>query len=314
VENRVIYWTNVTTTPVFRPSISAAQHPPLAEIAAAIARFRRRGRIEKVYFAQQAATPPKPLAYLVHFPRLSVTLAGQDAMWLEQDGHARLVQLREGDAVVVPPDHWNRPAWNHASVTLNFLFGHRQVGLSLVRCDGRSPAPPAALKTTLPALWDDALRSSMQALLALPATGTASTAPWLVEALLSACGEAARAPAPPTQRRAAALYDSICMYVQEHFQFALTRESVAGFFRISPTHVSRLFSREGSVAFNDYVNYVRINRAKHLLKHYHQTLDEVAAACGFNDASYFCRMFKRKTKLNPTAYRQQSARPPADQA
>jgi AraC-like DNA-binding protein len=67
--------------------------------------------------------------------------------------------------------------------------------------------------------------------------------------------------------------------------------------------VSRLFRREGYVAFNDYVNFVRINRAKYLLKHHRQTIDEIAAACGFREVGYFCRVFKKKTKQTPSEYR-----------
>lgn len=280
---------------------------PASEIAAAIGRFRRDGRVRRVFYAQKADTPPPPLAYLVHFPRLSVTLSGHEAMWLEQEGRARLIELEEGDAVVVSPDCWNRPVWKRPSTTLNVLFGQRQIGLSLVRYDGTGSEPLAAAKVTVRGAVEEVLRGMSQALQALPLPGAPETAALQVDALLCACGELVQAPAPPARRKAAALYDSICMYVQEHFQFALTRESVAGYFRVSPTHVSRLFRREGAVAFNDYVNYVRINRAKHLLRQYRQTVDEVAVACGFSDASYFCRIFKKMTRLTPSAYRQQSA-------
>jgi transcriptional regulator GlxA family with amidase domain len=57
------------------------------------------------------------------------------------------------------------------------------------------------------------------------------------------------------------------------------------------------------IPFNAYVTYVRINRAKYLLKNYRQSLDEVATACGFSDASYFCRVFRRLTRLTPSGYR-----------
>ena len=57
--------------------------------------------------------------------------------------------------------------------------------------------------------------------------------------------------------------------------------------------------------FCDYVNYVRINRAKFLLGNYDLPLYHIAARCGFNDVVYFCRIFKKITKKTTKQYRSQ---------
>lgn len=283
---------------------------PTIDLTAALRTFLRRGCVRRVFFAEGATTTPPQLAYLVHFPRLTVTLRGRGSVWIEHGGKARLVHARAGEAVVVPANCWNRPTWTGSGVDLNLLFGPKQVGLSLVAHDHRRRTPAAVCKAALPAAWDDAPRNLMQALLELH-TDPAGAAVPLVEALLRACLGALTAPVVAPKRRATTLYDSIGMFVQENFQTALTRESVAAHFRVSPNHVSRLFKREGMIAFNAYVTYVRINRAKYLLKHYRQSVDEVAAACGFSEASYFCRVFRRVTRVTPTGYRQQQAGPAA---
>jgi YesN/AraC family two-component response regulator len=59
--------------------------------------------------------------------------------------------------------------------------------------------------------------------------------------------------------------------------------------------------------FNDYVNLVRVNRAKFMLRTYRMTLKEIAAKCGFSDTAYFCRVFKKVGKVTPTTYRGQNA-------
>ena len=59
--------------------------------------------------------------------------------------------------------------------------------------------------------------------------------------------------------------------------------------------------------FNDYVNLVRVNRAKFMLRTYGMTLKEIAAKCGFSDTAYFCRVFKKISKVTPTTYRGQNA-------
>ncbi len=283
------------------------------DLVSALRTFLRRGRVRRVYFAEGSVTPPTQLAYLVHFPRLTITLKGRDAMWIEREGKAGLIKAGYGEAVVVPANCWNRPTWTSRAVTLNLLFGRKQVGLSLVSYDGRQSAPTAICKATLPAAWDDAPRHLIQALLGLRADPAGAARP-LVEALLRACLGALTTPTTAPKRRADSLYDSVCMYVQEHFQFPLTRESVAAHFRVSPNHVSRLFKHQGMIAFNEYVTYMRINRAKYLLKNYRQSIGEVSAACGFTETSYFCRVFRRVTKLTPSVYRDSQPTPPAGAA
>lgn len=113
----------------------------------------------------------------------------------------------------------------------------------------------------------------------------------------------------PTPRgRASALYEAIRTHVQEHFRLPLGREAVAERFRVTPSHVSRLFQRHGAVGFNDYVTCVRIDRAKRLLRFRRRTVGEVAAACGFADVAYFCRVFKQVTGITPGAYRERMPR------
>jgi AraC-like DNA-binding protein len=55
--------------------------------------------------------------------------------------------------------------------------------------------------------------------------------------------------------------------------------------------------------FWDYVTWVRIDRAKWLLTQYDIPVKEIARHCGFDQTSYFCRVFRGRTKLTPVAYR-----------
>src|SRR5207237_8148598 len=125
----------------------------------------------------------------------------------------------------------------------------------------------------------------------------------LCESLLHSCLRLFRGPSSHRPRKAIRTDESICLYLQENFQLALTRESVAEHFGLAPNHVSRLFRREGQVRFNDYLNSIRMNRAKFMLRNYGLTLKEVAANCGYNDIAYFCRMFKKINHETPTQYR-----------
>jgi AraC-like DNA-binding protein len=172
-----------------------------------------------------------------------------------------------------------------------------------VRHDGRSDEPAAALKTTLSPI--DSLAESVLSSLASIA-GQPRTSPLdrlLTESLLHACLQLLESPPAPHPRKAQRTYESICLYIQENFQNPLTRASIARTFGVAPNHVSRLFRREGSMRFSDYLTLVRIDRAKFMLKEYGSPLKEIAANCGYHDVAYFCRMFRRMTKITPTEYR-----------
>lgn len=281
---------------------SLAPHSAEA-IVASLNEFFRRCGITRIHFAENASVPPPALAYLVHFPRLTLTLTGNDSVWIERDGRNRTLTLPPGEVLVVPANCWSRPLWTQPTTTINVLFGRGQIGISLVRYTGQNPVPPLATKAAIQDALAEAPQSIMTALLALGSHNEAATRP-LVDALLRAIATALATPSSEPRGRAHSLHHEICMYVQENPQLDLGRNNIARHFQVSPNHISRLFKTEGQVSFNDYVNYSRINRAKYLLKNHRQNLGEIAAACGFSDASYFCRVFKKLTRTTPSHYRQ----------
>ena len=59
----------------------------------------------------------------------------------------------------------------------------------------------------------------------------------------------------------------------------------------------------------DYINIYRINAACELLSSGEATITEVAYSCGFNDLSYFIRLFKKHKGLSPKAYIKQLESP-----
>jgi len=270
--------------------------------------FLRQYRVRSVRVAG-GSTPPPQLAYAVNFPRLSLTLSGEDRVEIEQEGEVTVVPLRAGHVLFVPANCWNRPTWSRPVEQLTFLFGKRQTGISLVSHRRRATAPMGAIKTHIHLPTESAAAGILQALINL-ATQSESRGPadaLLVEAMLHCCLRLLDHPVVGFAGKADRTFHNICLYLQEHFQFPLSRDSVADHFRLSPNHVSRLFRSAGLMRFTDYLTWVRIDRAKFLLRqHTGLTLDEVAASCGFSDTGYFCRVFKRKTKLTPTAYRLQS--------
>jgi AraC-like DNA-binding protein len=272
-------------------------------IASKLETFLCETRLRHVHFADSSVAPP-PLAHFTNFPRLSLPIEGFHAMELPVRGRSELIAPGCGDAVFVPAHAWNRPDWADSVKVITFLFGVKQIGISLVTHRGGNECSAQAIKTSVQGAHDLPSRNILNALAALTAESPTGPLPKLVtESLLYACLRLLCAPDNSTHRKAVHTYEVLCLYVQENFQHQLTREAVARRFGIAPTHVSRLFRNEGLMNFRDYVNLVRMNRAKFILASYDVPLKEVAASCGYSDVAYFCKVFKGVTKTTPTQYR-----------
>ncbi len=115
-------------------------------------------------------------------------------------------------------------------------------------------------------------------------------------ALSSACSatamtfSAARRKPPP---RSQALFEAIRQYMDAHYAEPLSRESVAQAFYLSPNYLSHLFQKCGPMGFNEYLNHIRLEQARMLLKGHDMKVKDIAHACGFADSNYFCRLFRK---------------------
>lgn len=96
---------------------------------------------------------------------------------------------------------------------------------------------------------------------------------------------------------------SVKAYVDSHYGEALSLEQLAQQFYLSPSYLSRIFKRETGVNLSTYLQNVRIEAAKTLLRASDLKSYEVAERVGINDPVYFSRIFKKVTGLKPKDYR-----------
>ena len=64
-----------------------------------------------------------------------------------------------------------------------------------------------------------------------------------------------------------------------------------------------LIKKEKDITFSAYLNSVRIDKAKQLLKNPQTTINDVVDEIGFNDAQYFSKTFKKYVGMTVTEYR-----------
>lgn len=266
--------------------------------------LNEREPFHNIWFAGDFHTPPE-FSYQVNFPRLELVLEGEYIN--EMENHERQVTsitAKSGDAIFIPPNCWNKPDWDTDCSVLSMLFGRRQLGLSFVSKRKGEASFYDIQKHSIQTRSGFAIDNILEALSSL--TRENAKKPMdelLLQALLQYSKTMLEAPEDKPHNRVQDLYQGICIYIQENFHRSITRDSIAVRFSISANHLSRLFRQQGHMTLADYITWVRIDRAKFMLKKYNFKLNEVSIRCGFKDVNYFCRVFKGRTGRTPTEYR-----------
>lgn len=93
-------------------------------------------------------------------------------------------------------------------------------------------------------------------------------------------------------------------YIDEHYEAKLRLEDVAEFLYMNPNYFSSLFKREMGLSFVDYVNELRIHKARSLLVETDEKVYEVSIQVGYSNFSYFNKLFKRLNGVTPQTYRE----------
>lgn len=95
----------------------------------------------------------------------------------------------------------------------------------------------------------------------------------------------------------------IMEYVKLNFSRKITLEDIASYVHLSPSHISGMFRKETGQTISAYVSHIRIEKSKSLLRQPGVPIAEIAGLCGFEDQSYFTRVFKKQTGISPKQYR-----------
>jgi AraC-like DNA-binding protein len=100
-------------------------------------------------------------------------------------------------------------------------------------------------------------------------------------------------------------------YIRENFTRKVRLKEVADVSGLSPPYFSTVFKEEMGENLSDYLNRLRVDRAAKLLLDTDLSLSEIAGSCGFEDQSWFSKIFKTYTGLSPGKYRDNNRLPNA---
>ncbi|CAI6080201.1 AraC family transcriptional regulator [Cohnella sp. JJ-181] len=92
-------------------------------------------------------------------------------------------------------------------------------------------------------------------------------------------------------------------YVHDNYSQDIPLEHGAYIANMAPAYFSHMFKHVTGQSFIDYVNEVRIERAKALIRRQSLTVTQIGFQVGYRHLSHFIRTFKKRTGITPTEYK-----------
>jgi AraC-like DNA-binding protein/ligand-binding sensor protein len=93
-------------------------------------------------------------------------------------------------------------------------------------------------------------------------------------------------------------------YIWENYTRKICLQEVAEASGLSAPYFSTIFKEEMGENLSNYLNRLRVEKASSMLTETSLPLSEIAGACGFEDQSWFSKIFKSYTGVSPGKYRE----------
>lgn len=94
-------------------------------------------------------------------------------------------------------------------------------------------------------------------------------------------------------------------YIHSNFNEKITIKDLCKAVNMSESLLSACFKTVTGKTIIEYINDLRIDKAKQLLTETDMRITDISYELGFNDGAYFNRVFKKTVNLTPFAYRKQ---------
>ncbi|MFC5648105.1 response regulator [Paenibacillus solisilvae] len=95
----------------------------------------------------------------------------------------------------------------------------------------------------------------------------------------------------------------IVKYVDSHYADDLTLQNIAERFYLSREYISRKFKQQFQENLSDYIERIRMDKAKLLLMNPQYRIVQIAELVGYKDEKYFSKVFKKQEGVSPNEYR-----------
>jgi len=93
-------------------------------------------------------------------------------------------------------------------------------------------------------------------------------------------------------------------YIWTHYTKKLSLRDIANASGLSAPYFSTVFKEEMGENLSNYLNRLRVEKAAAMLASTDMSINQIATACGFEDQSWFSKIFKNNTGFTPGKYRE----------
>ena len=97
--------------------------------------------------------------------------------------------------------------------------------------------------------------------------------------------------------------ENIFNFINENYQQSISTKDIAKHLNLTTNSFCKVFKKLTHKTFITYLNEYRIHRASNLLENTNDTISEIAFQCGFENLSYFSKMFYRVKNNKPIDYK-----------
>ena len=95
----------------------------------------------------------------------------------------------------------------------------------------------------------------------------------------------------------------VLRYIDDNLSEELNNDKLSELIAVSESVLLKSFKQTIGLSPMQYVLKQRIDRARYLIITTDKKISDIASECGFNDMSYFSKIFKRYFKVSPTEYK-----------
>ena len=95
----------------------------------------------------------------------------------------------------------------------------------------------------------------------------------------------------------------IMEYIEANYRENISLEELAVYVHMNRSYVSHLFKKETGDNLYNYLQQYRLEKAKELLEHTRDSIQEICWKVGIQDSGYFSKVFKKYAGMTPLEYR-----------
>ena len=97
-----------------------------------------------------------------------------------------------------------------------------------------------------------------------------------------------------------------CEYIDKNYQEDINLNKISNYVSLSKNYFCNIFKKETGITIWDYLIRIRMEEAKKMLLETEQKTYEISELVGYDDPSYFGRLFKKYTGFTPIEFRDSS--------